>query len=59
MPNRRITEVPTDKVDQVVSDFEYEGCTNVTRTQVGENSWTVEADCPTPGDTTYDGTSTG
>ena len=48
MANRRVTDVPSDKVDQVVSDFEYEDCTDITKKQQPNGLWTVEATCSSP-----------
>ncbi len=40
-----ITGIPSDQVDQVVSDFESEGAT-VTKSQQPDGTWTVVATFP-------------
>ena len=42
---RTLTDIPTSDVDEVVSDFESEGCTAVKEHQKDGN-WTVTATCP-------------
>ncbi len=42
---RTVTDIPADKVDQVVEDFESEGCSAV-KSQQSDNKWTVVATCP-------------
>ncbi len=38
-------DIPDSAVDQVVEDFESEGCT-VTKTRQTDGKWTVKAVCP-------------
>jgi hypothetical protein len=42
---RVLTDIPTSEVDEVVSDFESEGCT-VTKEKQNNGLWTVRASCP-------------
>ena len=42
---RRITDVPPDMVDEVVADFESEGCT-ATAAKQPDGNFTVVANCP-------------
>lgn len=42
---RTLTDIPDDEVDEVVSDFESEGCT-VTKRKQQDGNWTVVATCP-------------
>jgi hypothetical protein len=42
---RTITDIPTEDVDTVVSDFESEGC-KATKTKQTDGNWTVVATCP-------------
>ena len=48
MPRRELKHVPSADVPQVIEDFEFEGCKNITKESEGEDSdlWTVRADCP-------------
>lgn len=49
MTKRVLTEVPEGELDQIVADFESEGCTVSTEKQ-SDGKWTVTADCPDSGD---------
>lgn len=42
---RILTDIPDSDLDQVVSDFESEGCT-VTKEKQPDENWTVKAICP-------------
>ena len=42
---RTLTDVPQAEVDQVVRDFEDEGCT-VEKVKQPDGNWTVKATCP-------------
>ncbi len=42
---RVLTDVPDSQVDEVVSDFESEGCT-ATKESQSNGMWTVRATCP-------------
>jgi hypothetical protein len=42
---RTISDIPTEDVDTVVSDFESEGCKAI-KTQQADSNWTVVATCP-------------
>lgn len=41
-----LTDIPEDEVQQVIDDFESEGCTEVTREKQPNALWTVRATCP-------------
>lgn len=43
--DRILTDIPESDLDQVVSDFESEGCT-VTKKKQADGNWTVKAVCP-------------
>ena len=48
----KVTDVPTDKVQQVMADFRLDNPKTVTKDEVSEGKWTVTAvfeDCP-PGE---------
>lgn len=45
MIERKLTDIPSDEVEQVTQDFESEGCT-VSITQQPDGRWTVIATCP-------------
>ena len=46
MPTERVlTDIPESDVDEVVSDFESEGCTTKKEKQTN-GKWTVTATCP-------------
>lgn len=46
MSNRKkLTDIPDSEVDQIVKDFESEGCV-VKKVRQGNGKWTVIADCP-------------
>ncbi len=42
---RTLRDIPGSEVDEVVSDFESEGCT-VEKEQQPDGNWTVRATCP-------------
>ena len=42
---RVLTDIPESEVDEVVSDFESEGCI-VTKAKQNNGLWTVKASCP-------------
>jgi len=43
---RKLTDIPPDEVDEVVGDFESEGCTIESKTKQADGNWTVVASCP-------------
>ena len=45
MINRTITDIPSTEVEEVVADFELEGCSAI-KTQQPDGNWTVVATCP-------------
>ena len=45
MTKRILKDIPEADVDQVVKDFESEGCT-VSKEKQPNGKWTVTADCP-------------
>ena len=45
MPQRILKDIPGSEVDEVVADFESEGCMTEKRKQ-DDGLWTVIADCP-------------
>jgi hypothetical protein len=45
MTTRTLSDIPDDEVDQVVGDFESEGCT-VQKKRQEDGNWTVVATCP-------------
>ena len=42
---RVLTDIPGDEVNQVIEDFESEGCT-VSKQKQDNGLWTVTANCP-------------
>ncbi len=46
MATKKLTDIPPEDVDDVVSDFESEGCTNVVKTLQPNGKFTVTATCP-------------
>ena len=45
MSKHTLTDIPPDQIDEVVADFQSEGCT-VTKVEQADGKWTVNADCP-------------
>jgi hypothetical protein len=45
MIEHELTDIPSNEVDQVIQDFESEGCT-VNKIQQPDGKWTVIATCP-------------
>lgn len=45
MIERTLNDIPGSDVDEVIRDFESEGCT-ATKTQQPDGNWTVVASCP-------------
>lgn len=45
MSEKRLTDIPASEVDEVVNDFESEGCTTE-RIRQDNGLWTVVAQCP-------------
>lgn len=41
----KLTDIPPEDVDEVIRDFESEGCT-ATRTEQRDGNFTVTAQCP-------------
>jgi len=41
-----LTDIPENEVQQVMDDFESEGCTDVTKEKQPNGLWTVKAICP-------------
>jgi hypothetical protein len=42
---RTVSSIPSAYVEEVISDFESEGCTAI-KTQQPDGTWTVVATCP-------------
>ena len=45
MPKRVLKNVPENRVDRVIKDFERDGCTATKEKQL-DGTYTVTADCP-------------
>jgi hypothetical protein len=41
-----LSDIPDDNVQQVIDDFESEGCSEVTKEKQPNGLWTVRATCP-------------
>jgi hypothetical protein len=43
-----MTDVPANRVPNIIKGFEVQGCKNIKKTEQPNKRWTVEADCPNP-----------
>jgi hypothetical protein len=46
MADKILTDILEEDVDQVVEDFESEGCSPVNKKKQKNGKWTVKATCP-------------
>lgn len=42
---REVTNIPDNQVDQVVKDFEDDGCHEIEKIKQPNGNWTVRANC--------------